>query len=48
MGDLYEEWSDKASLENHHQQEHTQQVASKFESWLSEETQVSIMNKLEA
>ncbi len=43
---LYEEWVNKASLENHHLEEHTKRVASKFEKWLAAPTEVTFMNKL--
>ncbi len=43
---LYEEWIDKGSLENHHKEDHTKIVAAKFEGWLAEPTEVTLMNKL--
>ncbi|UIP29877.1 putative quinol monooxygenase [Photobacterium sp. TLY01] len=43
---LYEEWKNKAALENHHQEQHTQSVAQKFENWLAAPTEVAFMTKL--
>lgn len=43
---LYEEWLNKDVLQNHHNEEHTKIVASKFEHWLDAPTDVSFMNKL--
>ncbi len=43
---LYEEWTSKNALENHHHEPHTKRVAKKFEDWLSAPTTVSIMKKL--
>ena len=43
---LYEEWGNKASLENHHLEKHTKSVASKLENWLVAPNEVTIMHKL--
>jgi len=43
---IFEEWQSKAALDNHHQEEHTQLVAQKFEHWLAAPTEVTLMEKL--
>ncbi|MFM2483588.1 putative quinol monooxygenase [Celerinatantimonas yamalensis] len=44
---LYEEWTDQAALNNHHQEKQTKAVAQKIEHWLAAPTEVALMNKLE-